>query len=109
MFNLFKSVSKNDVYENPGSGEFLAKANTYPQSVLLDVRTPGEHESGNIPGSINIDIFSPTFEKQVALLDRNKTYFVYCHSGQRSGQACLIMQGFGFGNLFNLAEGVMAL
>jgi rhodanese-related sulfurtransferase len=109
MLNLFKSVFRNDVYENLDSGEFLAKAKTAPQSVLLDVRTPAEHESGNIPDSINIDIFSPTFEKQVGVLDRNKTCFVYCRSGQRSGQACRLMHGLGFKSLYNLAGGVMAL
>ncbi|MFQ5446077.1 MAG: rhodanese-like domain-containing protein [Saprospiraceae bacterium] len=109
MLNLFKSVFKNDTYENLDAREFLAKANTDPQAVLLDVRTPAEHEAGNIPGSINIDFFSPTFEKRVAMLDKEKHYFVFCRSGQRSGQACQLMHRLDFKNLYNLAGGVMTL
>ena len=39
-------------------------------------------------------------------LDKNKNYYVYCHSGIRSVQACQIMKSFGFENLYNLLGGI---
>ena len=39
-------------------------------------------------------------------LDKNKNYYVYCHSGVRSVQACQIMNSFGFENLYNLLGGI---
>mgnify|MGYP006264303443 FL=1 len=39
-------------------------------------------------------------------LDKTKNYYVYCHSGVRSVQACQIMASFGFSNLFNLLGGI---
>ena len=39
-------------------------------------------------------------------LDKNKNYYVYCHSGVRSVQACQIMKSFGFENLYNLLGGI---
>ncbi len=109
MLNIFKSVFKNDAYENLDANVFMAKANADDAAVLLDVRTSEEHEGGNISGSINIDLFGSTFEKRVAMLDRQKSYFVYCRSGQRSGQACRIMHGLGFQKLYNMAGGILAL
>jgi rhodanese-related sulfurtransferase len=39
-------------------------------------------------------------------LDKSKNYYVYCHSGARSVQACQIMETFGFNNLSNLLGGI---
>ena len=38
--------------------------------------------------------------------DKNKTYFVYCHSGNRSGNACNLMSEMGFEHLYNLSGGL---
>ena len=38
--------------------------------------------------------------------DKSKNYYVYCHSGVRSVQACQIMKTFGFNNLYNLLGGI---
>ena len=69
---------------------------------ILDVRTPEEVEEGYIPGSTNIDIYLGQ-EK----LDKSKNYYVYCRSGNRSGQACAIMNSLGFENAYNLEGGFM--
>ncbi len=109
MFGLFKSMAKNDAYENLDAREFLTKANTSSDAVLLDVRTIGEFNGGNIDGAINIDFFDSKFEERVGKLDKGKVYFVYCRSGQRSANACRVMHNLGFEKLYNMAGGVMAL
>ncbi len=48
------------------------------------------------------------FKNQLTQLDKSKIYLVYCRSGNRSGQACLTMQGLGFNELFNLVGGTMS-
>lgn len=74
--------------------------------VVLDVRTPGEFMVGHIQGAINIDVEGTHFESEIAKLDKNATYAVYCHSGRRSGIAVATMNKNGFKNLFNLTNGI---
>lgn len=75
---------------------------------ILDVRTPEEVEEGYIPGSTNIDIYlGQEFVDELEKLDKSKNYYVYCRSGNRSGQACAIMNSLGFGNAYNLEGGFM--
>jgi len=76
--------------------------------VILDVRTLEEVEDGHIPNSTNIDIYmGQEFINEVEKLDKSKNYYVYCRSGNRSGQACAIMNSLGFTNAFNLEGGFM--
>jgi rhodanese-related sulfurtransferase len=75
--------------------------------VVLDVRTPEEVAAGALPGAINIDLSSPDFTRQVAELDRDVPYFVYCRSGNRSAQAVKIMRDIGFGEIYELDGGIL--
>lgn len=109
MLNFFKSIFKNDAFENLGATEFLSKFNNTPGAVLLDVRTPAEVADKKINGATNLDYYSPQFAEQLAKLDRSKPYFVYCRSGQRSANACRQLHGLGFSQLYNLAGGILAL
>jgi len=75
--------------------------------VTLDVRTPGEFAEGYIEGAQLIDFQSGNFENEIASLDKDVTYAVYCRSGNRSGQAVKIMHDAGFHNVYNLEGGVI--
>ncbi|WP_428657936.1 rhodanese-like domain-containing protein [Runella sp.] len=79
-----------------------------PGAVILDVRTAAEVRSGAIKGAINIDLMSADFQQKINQLDKTKTYFVYCRSGHRSGQACRIMGNVGFEHIYNLTGGMMS-
>ena len=105
MFNLFSSETK--AYKSLGGPEFKQEYSKSMQSVLIDVRTVGEFASGSIAGAKNIDMMSPDFKKQISALDKSKDYFLFCRSGQRSGQACRIMAEHGF-KVYNLNGGVSA-
>jgi phage shock protein E len=76
--------------------------------VVLDVRTPAEIAQGKIAGAMELNFNSPDFAQKAAQLDKSKTYLIYCRSGNRSGQACNIMQQQGFGKLYNLQGGMIA-
>ena len=75
--------------------------------ITVDVRTPGEFMTGHIQGAQNIDFESGNFEDEIAALDKNATYAVYCRSGNRSGQAVAIMHDAGFHNVYNLNGGII--
>jgi rhodanese-related sulfurtransferase len=70
-------------------------------TIVIDVRTPEEYASGHLDGALNIDVQSPDFAQQVSQLDPEATYFIYCRSGNRSGQAMSQMANMGFGDMTN--------
>ncbi|PWL37496.1 rhodanese-like domain-containing protein [Flagellimonas aquimarina] len=75
---------------------------------VLDVRTTEEVEEGHIPNSANIDIYlGQDFLNEIEKLDKSKNYYVYCRSGNRSAQACAIMNSVGIENTYNLEGGFM--
>ena len=76
--------------------------------VILDVRTPGEYKKGFIEGAKLMDIFGDNFDTELAGLDRNATYYVYCASGGRSAECTEKMQGLGFTKVYDLDGGMGA-
>lgn len=77
-------------------------------AVVLDVRTDAEVAEGIIPNAVHIDIYKGQgFIDEVESLDKTKNYYVYCRSGNRSGQACSIMGQLGFENAYNLEGGIL--
>jgi rhodanese-related sulfurtransferase len=79
-----------------------------PNGVILDVRTPEEVEDGVIGDAIHHDIYTgQAFVDALQELDKSKNYYVYCRSGNRSGQACAILNSLGFANAYNLKGGIL--
>ncbi|MEZ4795861.1 MAG: rhodanese-like domain-containing protein [Flavobacteriaceae bacterium] len=79
-----------------------------PDAVVVDVRTFEEVQQGYIPNAINIDLYKgQQFINEVMKLDKAKSYYVYCKSGGRSGQACAFMEQAGFEKAYNLVGGFM--
>lgn len=102
MFGIFeKSAAYTDLY----GADFEKKLKEDKNAMILDVRTASEFSLGRIPGAVNIDIMRADFGSRIASLDKNKTYFVYCRSGSRSGQACSLLAASGFKS-YNLADGI---
>lgn len=93
--------------ENLSGRAFKKQLEEAEKAVILDVRTAGEFAGGSIPGAKNIDFLSPTFSKKVEGLSKDATYFVFCRSGNRSGQACKMMHKMGF-DVRNLSGGIGA-
>jgi rhodanese-related sulfurtransferase len=80
---------------------------TNPNFVIIDVRTPAEYAAGYIAGAINVDRYAADFQTRLQVLDRNKTYLVYCGSGLRSSQARDLMAGMGFQTLYTIVDGLI--
>nr|WP_294992573.1 rhodanese-like domain-containing protein [uncultured Sediminibacterium sp.] len=88
--------------------DLKAKLDAGEQIHLVDVREPHEHAEFNIGG-----ILLPLGKVQTMQVDeiedlKDETIYVYCRSGNRSGQACLILGTMGFQNLVNVTGGMLA-
>jgi rhodanese-related sulfurtransferase len=79
-----------------------------PDITLIDVRTPEEFAAGHIDGAINIDFQAPDFADKIGALDPAAAYAIYCHSGNRSGQAEAQMAAMGFTDMTDLTGGITA-
>lgn len=75
---------------------------------VVDVRTPEEFAEGHIDGAQLVDFYSDTFADQIATLDPEQEYLVYCRSGNRSGQTIELMRDLGFDRVWDLDGGVLA-
>ena len=70
-------------------------------TLVVDVRTPGEIALGVLEGAIEMDWNGASFVNEVSQLDRAAAYVVYCRSGYRAGEAVEAMKELGFTNLTN--------
>jgi rhodanese-related sulfurtransferase len=75
---------------------------------LVDVREPHENAEFNIGG-----ILLPLGKVQIMQVEdiediKNEEVIVYCRSGNRSGQAALMLETFGFTDVKNLVGGMLA-
>ncbi len=88
--------------------EWVSQLESDANAVILDVRTDAEVADGIIPNAIHIDIHKGQgFIDELEALDKTKNYYVYCRSGNRSRQACAIMENLGFNNAYNLLGGML--
>lgn len=70
----------------------LERAAADGNGIILDVRTREEYAAGHIPGAVNI----PLDELEYTEIEGGKNYYVYCHSGARSGAACTLLAQDGY-------------
>lgn len=103
MFGLFGPKKYQNISAERASELLSDKA-----TVFLDIRTPQEKADGDIKGSKLINLWDANFAQKVSQLDKEKTYVVFCRSGNRSRTACNIMAKNGFKDLYNLKGGIYA-
>ena len=78
-----------------------------PELVILDVRTPEEFTGGYIGSAVNIDFYSETFRDELANLDKNKTYLIYCRGGTRGRSTLDITTELDFEEAYNMSGGML--
>lgn len=87
--------------------ELKARLDAGEKLNIVDVREPHEHAEFNIGG-----VLYPLGKVQTMQVDelepfKDEELIVYCRSGNRSGQACLILDTLGFKNTKNLVGGML--
>jgi rhodanese-related sulfurtransferase len=93
-----QNITAEEVKERLDKGEKLN---------LVDVREPHEHAEFNIGG-----VLFPLGKIQAMMVDeledlKDEEVIVYCRSGNRSGQAAMILDTMGFKNTKNLTGGML--
>ncbi len=73
---------------------------------LVDVRQPDEVATGTLPGAINIPL--DVLPERIGELDPARRVVVLCRSGGRSTRAAELLTAAGFGDVVNLAGGMLA-
>ena len=101
-----RSSSINDVLELETYLNQI-KSETRPYH-FVDVRTPEEVADGTIEGSINIDFKSSDFAKNITALEKDRPMYLFCRSGNRSGQASQILVDAGYTEIYDLKGGYNA-
>jgi phage shock protein E len=99
--NLAVSQTK---YKNVSAPEFKSLIEK-EKGVLIDLRTPEEIKKGKIKGATEIDFLAVDFNKEADMLDKSKTYYLYCAGGGRSADASEILISKGFKKVVNLEKG----
>jgi rhodanese-related sulfurtransferase len=94
-----ENITPEEVKERLDKGEALN---------LVDVREPQENAEFNIGGQL-----VPVGQIRAMQVDelenlKDKEVIVYCRSGNRSGQAAMILETMGFQNVKNLTGGMLA-
>lgn len=87
--------------------ELKGRLDAGEELVILDVREPHEHQQFNIGG-----ILLPLGQIQILMLEeiedfKDREIILYCRSGNRSGQACLILESLGYARPRNLSGGML--
>ncbi|MEP1151462.1 MAG: rhodanese-like domain-containing protein [Balneola sp.] len=96
MFNLFKKKDGTQVIS-------VEQVMEDKEGIIIDVRTEREYEQGSIKEAlVGYDLTSGEFAEKLDSLDKEKTYYLYCASGNRSGKAARLMTEKGFENVHNL-------
>lgn len=88
-------------------GENLLHQHKLDEVNLIDVREPFELRICQIPGSLNIPMRTLLLE-QNKLLDKDKTYYIMCHTGQRSYFVCDELTKNGY-NVINVIGGIASI
>ncbi len=71
------------------------------QSVVIDVRTPGEYTQGHVEGAINLPHDTIGAQIASAVPDRTTSIILYCRSGRRSALALESLKRLGYSNVEN--------
>jgi rhodanese-related sulfurtransferase len=106
LFSCGAEDQINKPHANIGSQPF-ADLLQEEGALLLDVRTPSEHQSAKIDGSTLVPINQ--FEDYISSLpkDKDTPILVYCHSGSRSRFASQQLSALGYTRVYNLARGIL--
>ncbi len=84
------------------AAEFQDQIDKQP-GVVIDVRTQDEYDQGHVASvDYHLDLLNGDFESSLDSLDKDKTYYLYCRTGNRSGQAADLMKQNGFENVYNI-------
>ena len=87
--------------------ELISKNRKNDDLVIIDVSTPLEYKNLHLEGAINVNLLSRFFKTRLDVMDKSRTYVVYCKVGGRSKVAQKLMRQFGFQTVYNITGGTL--
>ena len=87
-------------------GRGAARGAPAGQLLVLDVRRPGEHQAGHVPGALNLPLNE--LEQRLGEVDATRPVAVICASGYRSSAAASLLQRAGWRDVANVTGGTNA-
>ena len=87
--------------------ELILKNRERDDLVIIDVSTPKEFNNLHLEGAINVSLLSRFFKTRLDVMNKNKTYIIYCKVGGRSKIAQKLMQKLGFRTVYNIVGGTL--
>lgn len=107
LFSCFLSCTAQDKTQLDVN-EFEKGITSGEKIQLLDVRTPGEYQSGHIKNALLANWNdAKEFDRRISFMEKNTPVYIYCLSGGRSRAAADKMRSLGF-NVLELRGGINA-
>ncbi len=102
---LVLSQENKSVYEVLSYDDFKNQTSNN-KTLLFDIRTMEEFNSGHLKGSVNIDFYEEElFDKFFSKVDKSKPIYIYCRSGNRSKKSSEKLKKLGFIKIYDLEGG----
>ena len=101
-----KIESTRDIFPTEAL-ELISQNGKSDELIIIDVSTPYEYGGLHLEGALNVSLFSRHFKVRMNLMDKDKTYLVYCKLGGRSKMAQKLMVGLGFRKVYNMTGGTL--
>jgi thioredoxin len=105
---LFLACTSNGQKNLTATPDKFSRAIQVNNIQLLDVRTADEYKSGHIKNALQANWLNRAeFDDRTSHLDKQKSIFIYCLSGGRSGAAAQALVALGY-TVTNLEGGINA-
>jgi len=88
------------------SMQLQAMRQTGEDLLLLDVRSPDEHQNGSIPGSVLVPLGA--VRSRLDQIPKDRRIVAYCKTSLRAWEAVCILAGHGYENVEILDGGFLA-
>ncbi len=87
--------------------ELISNTREDDDVIIIDVSTPQEYKALHLEGAINMNLISRFFKSRLDVMNKSRTYVVYCKVGGRSKIAQKLMQQSGFQTVYNIVGGTL--
>ncbi len=97
--------NSNEKIQSISVDELEQAMRPYANLQVVDLRSPEDYLEAHLPGAVNIDLNSPTFEKELAGLNPELPIYLYCANGLSSAEAIKKMAKKPFPKIYDVTGG----